>query len=113
MWAVRNEVTDFAARLQLFCQMFDGLFLEDEKAVGYLEATRDSLRDKANRNEGLLPVIIAMGESYDGAIDRAKADEAAAMLDLLAARRRLRDAVVSREKEKEKKAQIRALFGIE
>ena len=108
----QEEIKDFAASITNFFLVFDGLFLMNENAEELLQETKSSLEEKVLHNESCLPVIIAMGGSYDSDIDRAKIEEIEALQGLLEARKNLQKAIEKDKTNKVNNANILALFGL-
>lgn len=107
------DIQEFATRLETFFLLFDTYFLQDAYAEDLLTQTQKSLEEKIITNESALTVILALGGRYDSDVDRAKAEETAALLGLLRARKKLRSAVErENRRDKDAEASLLALFGI-
>ena len=108
-----EKIKEIAESLTSFFLVFDGLFLHDEEAETLLQEALSSLKEKVLHNESCLPVILAMGGTYDSNVDRAKIKEIEALVSLVEARKKLQKET---EKERSRKKQnINALsfmFGI-
>lgn len=108
-----EEIKVFSEAIMSFFTVFDGLFLYNDKAEELLQETKSSLEEKVLRNESCLPVIIAMGGSYDSNVDRAKIKEIEALQQLLKARKSLQaESELQRIHNSRKNDFLRA-FGLE
>lgn len=107
-----EKVQEFAESIKDFFLYFDSVFLEDPYTWKMLEDTMNSLKEKVSRNETALPLIIAMGGSYDGNIDRAKIKEAEALLSLIQARKEVRAATQEQFDSKKNSAELLRFFGV-
>lgn len=106
-------IQEFAELLQTFFIVFDGYFLHDPEAEELLTRAKESLKEKIQRNESALPVIMALGGRYDSEIDRAKVKELEALLSLLGARKELQTATLKESRrDRDAEASLQALFGI-
>ena len=109
--AENSRIEEFSESITNFFLVFDGLFLYEEDAEPLLAEVTKSLEEKISRNETALPLIIAMGGNYDSDIDRAKVEEAKALLNLIKARKKLKEATEKDIQRKNNVTEMRALFG--
>ena len=97
-----EQVQEFAEMMRGFFIYFDLVFSDYENAERLLKDTLRSLKGKVNRNEAALPMIIAMGGSYDSEIDRAKMREIEALLRLIESRKELKTSIRQKKKSEKK-----------
>lgn len=107
-----EKIRLFAESIKDFFLYFDLVFLTDADTEKLIEDTMNSLKEKVNRNEAALPLIIAMGGNYDSNIDRAKLEEAEALLDLIKARKKVQSATKEQSERKKDNAELLRFFGV-
>lgn len=107
-----EQVQEFAEMMRGFFIYFDLVFSDYKNAERLLKDTLRSLKDKVNRNETALPVIIAMGGSYNSEIDRAKMREIEALLHLIESRKELKIAETTKAQKNKAKEEMLSLFGL-
>ena len=107
-----EQVQEFAEMIRGFFLHFDLVFSDCENAERLLKDTLTSLKDKVNRNEAALPMIIAMGGSYDSEVDRAKIQEVEALLHLIESRKEVRIATMMNVQKKKANEEMLSLFGL-
>ena len=106
-------VEELAIRLRTFFSLFDAYFLHDPDVEQLLVQTKESLEKKILHNEGALVVITALGGKYRGDIDRAKAEEVTALLDLLRVRKKLQKASLEENiRTRNDETLLKEMFGI-
>lgn len=107
------EVAEFAERLKSFFSVFDGFFMGSIETDELLMRAKMSLEEKIRHNEAAMPIITALGGSYEKMLDEAKLQEVNALIDLLSARKSVRDATLAESKHKVcNDAMLRELFGV-
>lgn len=84
------------------------MFLYEDEAEELLAEVKTSLKEKVSYNESVLPVIMAMGGSYDSDVDRAKIEEIEALQNLLKARKKLQKATEDANKRRNTNAELLA-----
>ena len=103
---------ELAVKLKTFFAFLDSFFLEDERCEELLALTKKRLEEHISINESALAVIIAMGGDYDSGVDRAKVKEITALIDLINARKILKNATVEKDKRKKHKSEKLKRLGI-
>jgi hypothetical protein len=109
----QDKINELAAYLEGFWGVFDPMFLRDDEYESLLEHTLESIRSKVSHNTSAQAVIMALGGNYDPALDKAHADEAEALLNLIRARKKVRDATIAVHSQKiDNRAKLSSLFGL-
>lgn len=109
----KETIEEFAEKLKVFFYVFDTAILDYEAAEEILANGIETLEDKVSFCISGLPIITAMGGSYDSGIDSAKIEEASALLQLLRARKKLRAATLhAAVKERHHSDLLQNIFGI-
>ena len=107
-----EKVEEFADRLRMFFYTFDHIFLRESENADMLARAADELEELVARREGGMIIAMALGRSYDSAVDRAKLEECRALLRLIEARKELRAAVLNAADAEDRHAELfEALFG--
>ena len=105
-----EELSD---NLKLFFHFFDAMFITEEEIEELLLDTKNSLEEKINRNESALICITALGGRYDSGLDKAKLNEVKAILDLIKARKDVRDITIEQARDKNRNDKLlKDLFGV-
>lgn len=107
-----EKVKLFADNLKDFFMYFDTVFCAFEDSEQMLDDTLKSLKNKVNQNETALPLIIALGSSYDSTIDKLKIKEIEALIQLRKTRLELGAAVKEENRQKEANKEILSFFGL-
>lgn len=109
----KEEVNEFSERLKTFFTIFDGLFLYDENAEEILNAALEGIKERISRNTSAMVVITALGGEYNAGVDEAKAEELMALINLLQARKSVREETLREfNKEKSNSELLESLFGL-
>lgn len=104
---------ELAENLKMFFQFFDAMFMVEEETEELLLDTKNSLEEKINRNESALICITALGGRYDSGLDKAKFNEVKAILDLIKARKDVRNITIEQARNKNRNDKLlKDLFGV-
>jgi hypothetical protein len=107
-----DRIEELAESLRSFFLVFDGLFLHENDTEQLLAEVQKSLEEKIQHNETALALIIAVGGSYDSDVDRAKVEETKALLNLIKARKQLKEATEKASRKTTVNREVLALFGL-
>lgn len=109
----QDKVNKLAFDLKTFFYTFDMIFMENEEIEEMLEETKNSLKEKINRNNSGLIIITALGGQYDDNEDLAKVRELEAILSLIKTRKELKDIAIEKLERAENNTQLlKDLFGV-
>ena len=107
-----DDIVLFAEQLKAWFDLFDLMFIYEREKEERLKRLCEALEEELSFREGAMIVAMALGRSYDSAVDRAKIDECRALLKLIEARKTLRKATLDAAEEDERKENIfKNLFG--
>ena len=107
-----EKIQEFAEQLACFFLVFDATFVHDEEAEELLKETQASLEEKISFNNSALPVIMAMGSTYQSDMDSAKTKEIDALIKLIAIRKRLRELAEEEHRKKRNRDVLSNMFGM-
>ena len=108
----KERINALAEQLKNFFLIFDATFLTEEDTEQLLQETRESLKEKISFNNSALPVIMAMGGNYNSDIDTAKVEEISALLNLVRARKKLRDETLAEMEHTSSMNEALKMFGL-
>ena len=107
-----DDIELFAEQLKAWFELFDLMFIYEREKEERLKKLCEALEEELSFREGAMIVAMALGRSYDSAVDRAKLEECQALLKLIEARKTLRKATLDAAEEDERKENIfKKLFG--
>lgn len=110
--AREEDIEIFAEQLKAWFDLFDMMFIYEREKEERLKKLCEALEEELSFREGAMIVAMALGRSYDSAVDQAKLEECQALLKLIEARKTLRKATLDAAEEDERKENIfKNLFG--
>lgn len=107
------DIQILAEKLNSLIPLIDA-FVEklEEKDYELLEETREILKDKIQKNNSALPIIMACGGNYDDVEDRFKLETLSILITLFKTRKEYRDEMIKAKQHEMDMENILNLFGL-
>lgn len=108
----KEKIQFIATQLQNLLPIIDMVAVELENDIDLLDEAANKIKEKISHNEAALPIITALGGSYDSAEDKCKLKTLQCLIDFIKVRNEYKQTIEKQQMRRKANFDALKLFGL-